>query len=71
MSESVAGLTTVRIRLAEVRRGGRLNGQLRHRYLTRHRVSATQTAHAAAVFSVRAHLENREKREKKTVRGIL
>lgn len=62
LSLSVQGLTTVRVRLAEVRRGGWLNRQLRHRHLTPHRMSSTQTAHAAAVFSVRAHLENREER---------
>lgn len=59
------GLTAVRVGLVEVRRGGWLNGQLRHRHLTRHRVSCTQTAHAAAIFSVRAHLENRERGERK------
>lgn len=62
LSMSVQGLTTVRVRLAEVRRGGWLNRQLRYRHLTPHRMSSTQTAHTAAVFSVRAHLENREER---------
>lgn len=51
------GLTAVRVRLAEVRRSGWLNWQLRHRHLARHRVSSAQTA---AIFSVRAHLEPRQ-----------
>ena len=57
----MGGLTTVGVGLVEVRRGGRLNGQLRPRHLTRHRVTATQSAHATAVFSVRAHLERGER----------
>lgn len=60
-------LTAVGVGLAEVRRGGRLNWQLRHRHLTRHRVSCAQTAYAAAIFSVRAHLWNREQDESQVV----
>lgn len=56
-------LTAVRVGLVEVWRGGWLNGELGHWHLTCHWVSRTQATHAtASVFSMRAHLENREER---------
>lgn len=53
-----AGPTAKRVWLAQVRRSGRLDRQLRHRHLRRHGVTGPQAAHAAAVLSVGAHLLN-------------